>query len=107
VASPMQATAYPHIELTPEGTPVISGTTTKVIEVALDRLAYHWDADEIRRQHPHLSLAQIHSALAYYYDHQEAMDQQIAKDLRDAGDIEARIGPLADSLRLKLRSRQP
>jgi hypothetical protein len=28
--------------------PYITGTQTKVIEVVLDRLAYHWDADEIR-----------------------------------------------------------
>ena len=88
----MQATAYPYIELTPEGTAIIAGTTTKVIEVALDRLACHWDADEIRRQHPHLTLAQIHCALAYYYDHQAAMDQQSDSDLREVGDIEARVG---------------
>ena len=61
--------------------PMISGTQTKVIEVALDRLAHHWDADEIRRQHPHLTLAQIHAALAYYYDHQTKMDAKIQQQL--------------------------
>jgi hypothetical protein len=46
----MSAVAYPHIETTDDGVPIIAGTTTKVVEIVLDRLAHHWDADEIRRQ---------------------------------------------------------
>jgi uncharacterized protein (DUF433 family) len=56
----MATVTYPHVEATPEGVPYIAGTQTKVIEVVLERLAYHWDADEIHRQHPHLSLGQIY-----------------------------------------------
>jgi len=73
----MTATAYPHIEIDSKGTAIISGTTTKVIEVVLDHLAHHWDAHEIRRQHPYLHLAQIHSALAYYFDNQDELDRDI------------------------------
>jgi hypothetical protein len=40
-------TSYPHIELRADGKPWLVGTQIKVIEVALDRLAHHWDADEI------------------------------------------------------------
>jgi hypothetical protein len=40
---------YPHIEVTPDGVPMLSGTQIKVIEVALDHLAHNWDADEIQR----------------------------------------------------------
>lgn len=83
---------YPHIEVKDGRVPYISGTQTKVLEVALDRLAYHWDADEIRRQRPHLNLGQIHSALAYYYDHQEEMDQVIAKQLQEISAIKKRLG---------------
>ena len=43
----MLATDYPHINVTPDGVPMLAGTKTKVIEVALDRLAHHWDVDEI------------------------------------------------------------
>jgi uncharacterized protein (DUF433 family) len=86
----MPAVAYPHIELDAAGVPYLAGTRTKVIEVALDRLAHHWDADEIQRQHPHLSLGQIHSALAYYYDHQAEMDQAIAASLQRVEAIQAR-----------------
>lgn len=39
-------------------------------------------ADEIHRQHPHLSLGQIHAALAYYFDHRDELDAKIAEQLR-------------------------
>src|SRR5437867_10450290 len=73
---------YPHIEQRSDGKLWLVGTQTKVLEVALDRLAHHWDADEIQRQHPHLTLGQIHSCLAYYYDHQKDMDRLIEDQLR-------------------------
>ena len=98
----MSATSYPHVETTPDGTPVIVGTRTKVVEVVLDRLAHHWDADEIQRQHPHLTLAQIHGALAYYYDHQEPMDRDIERRLRQVAEIRKDVDD--SSVRLKLRA---
>ena len=99
----MLATAYPHIDVTPDGVPVLSGTQIKVIEVVLDRLAYHWDVDEIQRQHPHLTLGQICSALAYYYDHQDEMDRVIEEQLRQVAAIKERLGE--SPLRRKLQAR--
>ncbi len=40
-------TNYPHIEKRADGKLWLIATQTKVLEVALDRLAHHWDADEI------------------------------------------------------------
>ncbi len=77
----MIAVTYPHLTIDQSGVATITGTTTKVIEIALDRIAHHWDADEIQRQHPHLSLPQIYTALAYYYDHQSTLDALIADQL--------------------------
>ena len=88
----MATVAYPHIELDARGVPYLAGTQTKVVEVALDRLAHHWDADEIQRQHPHLSLGQIYSALAYYYDHQAQLDAAIEEGLRRVAAIRAGLG---------------
>ena len=42
------------------------------------------DVDEILATLPHLSPAQVHSALAYYFDHQDDIDA----DLRDSSDEE-------------------
>lgn len=79
-----------HIRLDDQGRPWIDDTNVKVIEVALDHLGYGWNADTIQENHPHLSLAQVYAALAWYYDHQTDMDAEMARQddriqaLRDA-----------------------
>jgi Protein of unknown function (DUF433) len=78
-----------------------------VVEVVLDRLAYHWDADEIHRQHPHLSLGQIYSALAYYYDHQAEMDREIDEQLLEVEKIKQSLGESSIRLKLKAMGRLP
>lgn len=83
----MVAASWPLIEFDDAGLALIAGSRIKVIEVALDRLAYHWDADEIRRQHPELSLGQIHAALAYYYEHQADCDRQIEQRRLETAEI--------------------
>src|SRR5258707_10279753 len=96
----MTAVAYPHIELRADGVPYVAGTQTKVVELVLDRLAYHWDADEMQRQHPHLSLAQIYSAFAYYYDHQAELDKDIEVRAKRVQAIKAGLGESPIHLKL-------
>src|SRR5437773_790696 len=67
------------IEVDDRGVAWIAGANTKVIEVVLDKIAYGWSPEEMHLQHPHLSLAQIHAALSYYYEHQEELDADIAR----------------------------
>ena len=38
------------------------------------------NAAELLEQHPHLTLGQVFSALAYYWDHQSEMDALLAAD---------------------------
>ncbi|MSU63669.1 MAG: DUF433 domain-containing protein [Pedosphaera sp.] len=78
-----------HIRLDEQGVAWIDQTRIKVIEVALDHIAYGWSAEEIHRQHPHLSLAQTHAALAFYYDHQAEFDKAIAASLERAEKLAA------------------
>src|SRR5438105_32209 len=66
-----------HIRRDERGVAWIAETNTKVTEVAMDQAAYGWDAEEIHAAHPHLSLAQIHAALSYYYDHKGEIDGQM------------------------------
>jgi uncharacterized protein (DUF433 family) len=74
----------PHISLDKDGRAWIDDTNIKVIEVVLDHLAYGWSPEEMHYQHPHLSLAQIYAAMAYYYDHKADIDTQIESGLRRA-----------------------
>lgn len=88
------------IEIDDQGVAWITGANTKVIEVVLDKLAYGWSPEEMHFQHPHLSLAQIHAALAYYYENQEQLDSDIA---RRREEVEKMAAESADSpLRRKL-----
>jgi uncharacterized protein (DUF433 family) len=103
----MTTIAYPHIEATAEGVATIAGTRTKVVEVVLDRLAHHWDADEIQRQHPYLSLAQIYAALAYYHDHQDEIDREIEERLKQVERIAASQPSSAVRAKLKARGDLP
>ena len=98
----MAHTTYSHLEAPAEGVQFLTGTKTKVVEIVLDRLAHHWDADEIQRQHPHLTLAQIYSALAYYHDHQDDIDRDIEMRFLRGERIRADLGE--SRLRLKVRS---
>jgi uncharacterized protein (DUF433 family) len=82
------------IEIDDQGAAWITGANTKVIEVVLDKLAYGWSPEEMHFQHPHLSLGQIHAALAYYYEHQEQLDSDIARRRKE---VEQMAAESADS----------
>ena len=67
-------TKYEHIQVTEDQVPMIVGTTMKVVELITNHLAYGWSPEELHFQHPYLSMGQIHSALAYYWDHKTELD---------------------------------
>lgn len=103
----MEKVRYAHIDHNSEGTPFVASTQTKVEEIVLDHIAWHWDAETIHRHHPHLSLAQIHSALAYYYDHQTEMDASIEAGLRQTAKIRASLTESPVRLKLKAQGLLP
>lgn len=75
------------LEIDAEGIAWLSGTRVKVVEVVLDKIAHGWSPEEIHFQHPGLSLAQIHAALAYYYENQDRLDAEIRRRLSSADDL--------------------
>ena len=75
-------TSYEHVVFDADGVPVVEGTTMKVIELVLEAQTYGWSPAELHFQHSYLSLGQIHSALAYYWDHQGELDSDIARRLQ-------------------------
>ena len=51
--------------------------------VVLSRIFLHKrgrTVDEIRAEYPDLTHAPIHAALAYYYDHKDEIDAELAED---------------------------
>jgi uncharacterized protein (DUF433 family) len=88
-----------HIVATPDtcgGKPRVAETRIRVQDIVV------WteqgqSPDEIVTDYPHLTLADIHAALAYYFDHRE----EIERDIREADELVQRM--LTDS---SLRDRQ-
>lgn len=67
-----------HILLDEQGRAWIDDTNVKVMEVVLDKLS-GYSPEQILVAYPNtFTLAQIHAAFSYYYDHQAAFDAEIA-----------------------------
>lgn len=96
-------TRYEHITLNAEQIPIITNTTMKVTELALSKIAYGWSPEELHFQFPHLSLGQIYSALAYYWDHQAELDRDIERRLESIDQLQRQtaVSPLAARLKEK------
>jgi hypothetical protein len=73
----------------------------------MDYLAHGWSADEIHRQHPDLKLAEVHAAMAYYYDHQPEVDAEIAAELEEVDRAMHNPDRSTVWLRLKARTTPP
>lgn len=69
------------------GRPCIAGTS-----VSVRRIAQWYNAglvpEEIVRKFGHISLAQIHAALAYYHVNQEAVDADLEAEAQTAESLE-------------------
>ena len=73
--------AYPHvIKEVDKPARLERHTRIRVAHIVMDYLAYGWSADEIHRQHPHLTLAEVHAAMGYYYDNHPEIDAEIATE---------------------------
>jgi len=95
------------IEIDEKGIPWISGANTKVVEVVLDKMAHNSSPEEMHEQYPHLSLAQIHAALSYYYEHRDEVDADIERRDRYVENLRAQQkNPLTrKELESRLRTR--
>jgi uncharacterized protein (DUF433 family) len=96
-------TSYAHIVLDEDRVPWIAGTRTKVVELVAEVKAYGWSAEELAHQHPHLTLAQVHSALAYYWDHSAEVEADLRRRQELADEVGRQIGehPLVSRLRAR------
>ena len=85
-------TRYEHIVLSDDKIPTISGTNMKVVELVSAHLAYGWSAEELHFQFPYLAMGQIHSALAYYWDHREEFEKEIERQLTEMDAYRRSVG---------------
>jgi uncharacterized protein (DUF433 family) len=101
LSAQMPTETMAHIRLDERGVAWIDQTNVKVIEVVLDQIAHRSSPEEIHFQYPHLSLAQIYAALAYYHDHQIELDAQIDKGAQEYERLKTKAGESPLQKRLK------
>lgn len=53
----------------------------RVAQIAADHVGNGWSAEEIVRQYPHLTAAEVHAALGYYYDNRSEIDAELASEV--------------------------
>ncbi len=87
-------TAYQHIHLNDRQVPIVAGTTMKVVEIVVAQKAYGWSPEEIHFQYPYLTMGQIYSALAYYWDYRAELDADIQRRLELAQNLRQQAEPL-------------
>jgi uncharacterized protein (DUF433 family) len=79
---------YPHIVRTPDtcaGLPRIEGTRITVNQVVREVVRLRRTTEELLMAHPHLTLAQIHAALAFYFDNREEVEASLREgDIAEA-----------------------
>ena len=74
-----ETTSHPYIVINKDvcgGSPIIEGTRTRVIDIAIEYEVLGHSPDEIIRSHPQVSLYQIHDALSYYYENRDNLRVQ-------------------------------
>jgi uncharacterized protein (DUF433 family) len=79
--APYETTLHRYITTDPgisNGKPIVAGTRTRVAQIAIEYDRLGWTPDQIVEAHPHLTLAQVHDALSYYYERQAMIDADIA-----------------------------
>lgn len=102
MATSSTTTAYEHIQLDEKGVAFIKGTTMKVVELVMAYKAYGWSPEELHFQHPYLTMSQIHSALAFYWEHKEELEVDIQRRGEFVEQLREEAGP--SSLATRFRS---
>src|SRR5215207_2540063 len=100
MADNMEIDPVNHIEIR-EGKPVIAETGHKVALIASIYVHKHASIKWILENYD-LTPAQLHAAISYYYDHEEALDRY----LQEGDELVKRIGIPSSEVIERMRERQ-
>src|SRR5262249_47413301 len=81
------------------GKPHILGHRIKVKHVAVWHERMGMSPTEIVEQHPTITLAQVHAALAYYHDHRDEFQAEIAEEDRAFEELKAKQPSILENVR--------
>ena len=93
----MERTLIQHIEIRKnragQDRAFIAGTRVRVQDIYVDAEIFGKSPDEIVASLPHLTLAQVHAALAYYFDHRAQILDELRQDQQFVALMKERTGP--------------
>lgn len=97
----MASVAHEHIEKhTGEPARLARLPRIRVAQIVMDYLAHGWSPDEMCRHYPHLTPAEAHAAMMYYYDHQAEIDAELRSELLEVRAGQASATPTPFELRM-------
>ena len=84
--------------------PYIQGTTIKVLDIIISKLVYGSDIRELQFQYPQLNENQIESAIEYFEEHKETLNQKIQqmKDFIQETQKAMKIDPFVKEFRSRM-----
>ncbi len=103
---PRTPVSVEHIAITPGvcgGKPCIANTRIRVQDIYVWHELQGQSPDEIVSKFPQLSLADVHAALTYFWDHREEILRQMREAEAFVAELQARAGP--SKLQQKLAER--
>ena len=100
----MSTVANEHIEKVGEEPAYLSRLPRiRVAQIVMDYMAHGWSPDEMCRHYPHLTPAEAHAAMMYYYDHQAEIEAEIQAELAEVRAAQSRATPTPFELRMQAK----
>lgn len=75
------------VEIDDRGIARAGGSRSRIVDIVVDVRFNGLTPEQMIEQYPHLSLAQVHAALAYYHTHRDEFDAKIEREAREAEEI--------------------
>lgn len=92
----MEPALTKHFESRPDrcgGKPCVAGTRIRVWDVYVWHELQGKSAEEIVTDFPQLTLADVHTGLAYYWDNRESIEREMKEAEDFVADLKAKLGP--------------
>jgi uncharacterized protein (DUF433 family) len=94
--------AYPHIQKLNDRPACLKRLPRiRVAQIVMDYLAHGWSVDEICRQHTYLVPAEVHSAMAYYFDHPAEIETEIQHEVQRIKQLRSTAAPSSFLTRMR------
>jgi uncharacterized protein (DUF433 family) len=103
----MTTVAVGHVVIDDRGRARVEGSRIRVIDLVMARMANGWTPEQLQQQYPHLTLAQVYAALAYYHANKQQLDAEIEQSGRVADEMRANAPESPFAKRLRESGKRP